>query len=358
MATRVVLLVGTRKGCFILESDEARRDWDVRGPFCDGWPIYHAVHDAESGTIYAAAASEWHGAGVWRSARPRRDVGALERGPRLRRGGELRLSKVSGLMAAHGRVIAGAEAAGLFESRDGGATWSLLSTLDDQPGRDDWNKPEQPAARPPGHAGAPARPRRRRPLLGDRAGLRHLRDDRRRRLVDAAQPRPARRLAAREPRDRLLRPQARHVAGRPRPPLPAEPLRHAPQRRRRPLVGRDHRGPAERLRLRRGRAPARPRQLLRGPARPRPRPRACPTGRRRSGAPATAARRGGGWTRGLPQQNAYLGVLREGLAIDDLDSPGLYFGTSTGQVFASNDEGESGARSRATCPASLRSRWR
>ena len=44
--------------------------------------------------------------------------------------------------------------------------------------------------------------------------------------------------------------------------------------------------------------------------------------------------------RGLPQQNAYIGVLREGLAIDSLDAPGLYFGTSTGQVFASADEGE------------------
>ena len=65
--SRVGLLVGTRKGCFVLESDGDRRDWSVRGPFCEGWPIYHAVHDPISGTIYAAAASEWHGAGVWRS---------------------------------------------------------------------------------------------------------------------------------------------------------------------------------------------------------------------------------------------------------------------------------------------------
>ena len=53
---------------------------------------------------------------------------------------------------------------------------------------------------------------------------------------------------------------------------------------------------------------------------------------------------GSTWQRlssGLPQQNAHLGVLREGLAIDSLDEPGLYFGTSTGQVFASADEGES-----------------
>jgi photosystem II stability/assembly factor-like uncharacterized protein len=44
--------------------------------------------------------------------------------------------------------------------------------------------------------------------------------------------------------------------------------------------------------------------------------------------------------RGLPQRNAHLGVLREGMAIDGDDVPGLYFGTSTGQVFASTDEGE------------------
>jgi photosystem II stability/assembly factor-like uncharacterized protein len=45
--------------------------------------------------------------------------------------------------------------------------------------------------------------------------------------------------------------------------------------------------------------------------------------------------------RGLPQRDAYLGVLREGLAIDSYEQPGLYFGTSTGELFASRDEGES-----------------
>ena len=53
------------------------------------------------------------------------------------------------------------------------------------------------------------------------------------------------------------------------------------------------------------------------------------------------ARRGQRLHQGLPQEDAYLGVLREGMANDHLDSPGLYFGTSTGQVFASANEGES-----------------
>jgi photosystem II stability/assembly factor-like uncharacterized protein len=52
---------------------------------------------------------------------------------------------------------------------------------------------------------------------------------------------------------------------------------------------------------------------------------------------------GSSWERlgsGLPQANAYVGVLREGMAIDTYDDPGVYFGTSTGQVFASADQGE------------------
>lgn len=103
-----VLLVGTRKGCFVLESDEDRRDWKVRGPFCEGWPIYHAVHDPASGAIYAAAASEWHGAGVWRSS----DLGETwelsSEGLAYADGnGDVKLSKISGLTAAHGRLLAG-----------------------------------------------------------------------------------------------------------------------------------------------------------------------------------------------------------------------------------------------------------
>jgi photosystem II stability/assembly factor-like uncharacterized protein len=53
---------------------------------------------------------------------------------------------------------------------------------------------------------------------------------------------------------------------------------------------------------------------------------------------------GSSWQRldqGLPHENAYVGVLRDGMAIDRRDTPGLYFGTSTGQLYASADEGES-----------------
>ena len=45
--------------------------------------------------------------------------------------------------------------------------------------------------------------------------------------------------------------------------------------------------------------------------------------------------------RGLPQHDAYLGVLRAAMTMDGKDDAGLYFGTSTGQVFASLDDGDS-----------------
>ena len=54
--------------------------------------------------------------------------------------------------------------------------------------------------------------------------------------------------------------------------------------------------------------------------------------------------RGEDWeplTNGLPQENAYLHVLREGLATDSLDPCGIYIGTSTGQLFYSRDAGDS-----------------
>src|SRR5919109_5041510 len=101
---KTLLLVGTRKGCFILESDADRRDWDVRGPFCDGWPIYHAVHDASSGAIYAAAASEWHGSAVWRSPDLGETWALSSEGISYGENGK-KLSKVSTLAASPERVL-------------------------------------------------------------------------------------------------------------------------------------------------------------------------------------------------------------------------------------------------------------
>ena len=149
---RTLLLIGTRKGAFVLESDD-RRDWTLRGPLCESWPVYHAIHDASSGAMYAAAASEWHGSAVWRSddlgetwALSSEGIGYGDDDPR-------KVSKVSSLAARNGRVLVGVEAPGIFQSSDGGETWSLLTTLAGQPGSELW---DDPANQPPGHLGISA----------------------------------------------------------------------------------------------------------------------------------------------------------------------------------------------------------
>ena len=269
---RTLLLVGTRKGLFTLESDEGRRDWSVRGPFCESWPVYHAVHDPKSGSIYAAAASEWFGQAVWRS----KDLGETwehsSEGIGYGDDSERKISKVSSLAVADGRVLVGVEAPGIFASDDGGATWSLLDDARRPARQRGLGRPGEPAAGPPRHLRDHVRPGRREARVDDRPGHRRVRVHERRHRVDAAQQGPARRLAARARGGRLLRPPARPLARRPDSHVPAEPRRHAPQRRRRPELDGDHRRPADGVRVRGGGASAGPRHVLRDPARPGSRP--------------------------------------------------------------------------------------
>src|SRR6188768_3473055 len=65
--TAIHLLVGTTKGAFVLDGDADRSHWAVRGPYCDGWPINHAIGDPLTGTMWAGGGGDWSGAGVWRS---------------------------------------------------------------------------------------------------------------------------------------------------------------------------------------------------------------------------------------------------------------------------------------------------
>jgi len=67
MTSKVRLLIGTKKGLFLLESDPARSEWRLAGPYCEAWPINHAVADPASGTIFAGGGNEWFGPAVWRS---------------------------------------------------------------------------------------------------------------------------------------------------------------------------------------------------------------------------------------------------------------------------------------------------
>ncbi|HTZ04715.1 MAG TPA: hypothetical protein VMB53_03075 [Gaiellaceae bacterium] len=347
---RTLLLIGTRKGLFVLESDADRRDWSMRGPYCEGWPVYHAAYDAERGAIYAAAASEWHGSAVWRSP----DLGETwthsSEGLAYDADGARKISKVSSLAAKGGRVLVGVEAPGIFESRDDGATWSLLSTLAGQPGSEAW---DDPATQPPGHLGISS-------LTFDREdpsrfwaivqgiGAFETTDDGsswtpRNRGLRAEWPRPHEEVGFCV--HRLVR-------------SPVDPDRWYQQNHcgmhRSDDGGHSWTEITEGLPCDFGFAAAtHPHDrdtfyvipLDPGHARCMPEGHAAVWRTRDAGS---------SWQRldkGLPHEGAYVGVLRSAMSIDAYDSPGLYFGTSTGQVFASNDEGDNWSEIASYLPA-------
>jgi hypothetical protein len=60
--SEVRVLVGTRKGAFILTSDGKREHWDVSGPYFAGWEIYHLKGSpVDPNRLYASQSSGWFG---------------------------------------------------------------------------------------------------------------------------------------------------------------------------------------------------------------------------------------------------------------------------------------------------------
>jgi BNR/Asp-box repeat len=66
--SKVRVLAGTRKGAFILESDGKRKKWDVSGPHFAGWEMYHIKGSpADPNRLYASQSSSWFGQIIQRS---------------------------------------------------------------------------------------------------------------------------------------------------------------------------------------------------------------------------------------------------------------------------------------------------
>ena len=137
MANRVRLLVGTKKGAFILESDAKRDDWSMRGPLCEGWPIHDLIVEPGSGAILAAGGSPWYGPAVWRSEDGGENWSHSSAGMTYGDDGPS-IPSVWSLAATGETVYAGVEPAGLFRSEDRGATWSHVAGLTNHPTRPTW----------------------------------------------------------------------------------------------------------------------------------------------------------------------------------------------------------------------------
>ncbi len=140
----VRVLVGTRKGAFVLASDGRRDRWEISGPHFSGWEIYHLKGSpADPNRVYASQSSAWFGQLIQRS-----DDGGRTWEPV---GNQFQYDGVPGThqwydgtphpwefarvwhlepsLTDPDMVYAGVEDAALFRTRDGGQSWQELSGL-------------------------------------------------------------------------------------------------------------------------------------------------------------------------------------------------------------------------------------
>jgi photosystem II stability/assembly factor-like uncharacterized protein len=140
----VRILVGTRKGAFILESDGARKQWDISGPYFAGWEIYHIKGSpVEPDRIYVSQSSSWFGQQIQRSSdggkswEPVGNNFAYEGVPGTHQWYDgtphpwefKRVWHLEPSLTDHGTVYAGVEDAALFHTTNGGKSWQELSGL-------------------------------------------------------------------------------------------------------------------------------------------------------------------------------------------------------------------------------------
>ena len=142
----VRVLVGTRKGAFVLTSDGMRKQWEITGPHFPGWEIFHLKGSpADTERLYASQYSAWFGQLIQRSndgGKTWEPVGnkfLYDGVPGMHQGYDgtphpwefKRVWHLEPSLSDPDTVYSGVEDAALFRSNDGGLTWQEFSGLRD-----------------------------------------------------------------------------------------------------------------------------------------------------------------------------------------------------------------------------------
>ena len=341
----VYVLAGTRKGVFLLKSDRDRSHWELRGPYLNGIDTTHATLDPRSRTLYATANDPWFGVRI----RMSRDLGETwedaKASPRFAEDGGKTVERLwhiePGRPSEPGVLYCGVDPACLFRSEDGGDTWTEIESLSNHPTRDRWA---------PGAGG----------LITHSVVLDRANRDRMWIAISAAGVFGTEDGGASwQPRNSSLK----NIANK-----------YDPNAELYPEVGQcihhlvHAAGPGDRLYAQShygtyrsddgaktwseiteglpsdfgfviGAHPRNPDVVYVLPLQGAEF-RAPPEGKLRVYRSANAGKTWDALTKGLPQQDAYMGTYREGMCVDTLAPAGVYFGTNTGQLYASADEGE------------------
>jgi len=132
------LLVGTKKGLFVLEG-EPGGPLEVTARAFAGEPVEYAMRDPRTGRLLAAVTSPFYGPKIWLADDA---AGEWEQaaGVALPEGEDAALERIWVIVpgAADGAVYAGGDPGVLFSSADGGTSWELVRSLWDHPTRPRW----------------------------------------------------------------------------------------------------------------------------------------------------------------------------------------------------------------------------